>query len=300
MKMKKDNLIGHICALITIFIWGTTFISTKVLLNSFNPAEILFFRFLIGLISLFAIHPKRLKGTTPKQELTFALAGLSGITLYYLLENIALTYTTASNVGVIVSVAPFFTAILSFLISKKKEKLSLLFFIGFLTAMAGIYLISFKNAKVQLNPKGDLLALTASFVWAIYSLLTKKIDSFGFSAVLTTRRIFIYGILFMIPALVFFNIKIDITQFMNIRNILNLIFLGICASAICFVTWSIAVGRLGAVKTGVYIYLVPIITAVTAFLFLKEPITPVTAIGTFLILSGLLLSQIRPNHKNDK
>lgn len=48
-----------------------------------------------------------------KQELYFAAAGLCGVTLYYLLENIALTYTFVSNVGVIISIAPFFTAILA-------------------------------------------------------------------------------------------------------------------------------------------------------------------------------------------
>ncbi|WP_285946081.1 DMT family transporter [Thomasclavelia cocleata] len=104
-------LFGHIAALLTIFIWGTTFISTKILLVDFKPIEILFFRFLIGLIALLIIYPKRLKKTTKDQEITFALAGLCGVTLYFLLENIALTYSMASNIGVIISIAPFFTAI---------------------------------------------------------------------------------------------------------------------------------------------------------------------------------------------
>ena len=56
---------------------------------------------------LIAVYPKRLGIKDKKQELTFAAAGLCGICLYYLFENIALTYTMASNVGVIVSVAPF-------------------------------------------------------------------------------------------------------------------------------------------------------------------------------------------------
>ena len=68
------------------------------------------FRFLLGLAALYLVLPRPLRGTTPRQELTFAGAGLCGICLYYLLENIALTDTLASNVGVIVSVSPFFTA----------------------------------------------------------------------------------------------------------------------------------------------------------------------------------------------
>lgn len=90
--MKNKNKTGHLAALLTIIIWGTTFISTKVLLVDFQPVEILFFRFLMGLLALLIIYPHRLKGTTRKQEMTFIAAGLCGICLYYLLENIALTY----------------------------------------------------------------------------------------------------------------------------------------------------------------------------------------------------------------
>ena len=111
--MDNDRTKGHIFALITVFIWGTTFISTKTLLKDFSPVEILFFRFVMGLLLLTAACPKRLRIGDKRRELTFVLAGLTGVCLYYLMENIALTYTTASNVGVIVATAPFFTAILS-------------------------------------------------------------------------------------------------------------------------------------------------------------------------------------------
>lgn len=90
--MQNKILMGHLFALVTILLWGTTFISTKVLLRSFTPIEILFFRFIMGLIVLFLIYPYRLKVTDKKQEWIFAGAGLSGITLYYLFENIALVY----------------------------------------------------------------------------------------------------------------------------------------------------------------------------------------------------------------
>ena len=83
----------------TIIIWGTTFVSTKVLLEAFTPIEILFFRFTLGYFSLWAIYPRKGACGTLRQEMFFAAAGLCGVTLYFLLENIALTYTFASNVG---------------------------------------------------------------------------------------------------------------------------------------------------------------------------------------------------------
>ena len=70
--MKGNSTVGHLASLLTIIIWGTTFISTKILLVDFQPVEILFFRFLIGLAALLLVYPHRLKGTNKRQELTFA------------------------------------------------------------------------------------------------------------------------------------------------------------------------------------------------------------------------------------
>lgn len=289
--MKNKTSIGHLTALLTIVIWGTTFISTKVLLADFQPVEILFFRFVIGFLTLLAICPKRLKGVTRKQELTFLAAGLSGICLYYLLENIALTYTMASNVGVAVSVSPFFAAILAQLFIKSAEKLRANFFFGFVVAMAGVALISFQGAELKLNPVGDILSVLAALVWAVYSILTQKISSFGYPVILTTRRTFFYGILFMIPALFLFGFRWDLHRFTTPINLFNLIYLSMGASALCFVTWTFAVKRLGAVKTSIYIYLIPVITVATSVLILKEPITWLSAIGTILTIAGLFLSE---------
>lgn len=268
--MENKQTIGHLSALLTIIIWGTTFISTKILLVDFQPVEILFFRFIMGLLILMLVYPHRLKGTTPGQEMTFVAAGLCGICMYYLLENIALTYTLASNVGVIISVAPFFTAILTHLFLKEDEKLRPNFFVGFVVAMAGIFLISFNGSKLELNPTGDLLALLAALVWACYSVLTKKISGYGYNTILTTRRVFFYGILFMIPALFLFDFKLGLSRFADPVYLFNIVYLGLGASALCFVTWNFAVKILGAVKTSIYIYMVPVITVVTSVLILHE------------------------------
>lgn len=295
--MNKGTGTGHITALITIVIWGTTFISTKILLADFTPIEILFFRFLLGLLVLIAVYPKGLEIKDKKQELTFAAAGLCGICLYYLLENIALTYTMASNVGVIISVAPFFTAVLSHVLRKTEEKLKVQFFIGFIVAMTGISLISFSSSEPKLNPIGDILAIAAAFVWAIYSLLTRKISGYGYNTIGATRRIFAYGIFFMLPFLFVFNFSLDVEKFVKPEYVLNFIYLGLGASALCFVTWNYAVKVLGAVKTSVYIYIVPVITVVTSVIVLKEEITRMAAIGIGLTLIGLFLSESKLKFK---
>lgn len=289
--MENKQITGHMLACITIVIWGTTFISTKILLEEFQPLEILFFRFLLGFFALIAVCPKWLTWTGWRRELTFAAAGFTGICLYYLLENVALTFTMASNVGVIISIAPFFTAILSRVFLRETENPQLYFYIGFIIAMLGICLINFNGTRLYLNPFGDLLSVAAAIVWACYSILSKKISAFGLHTILTTRRVFFYGILFMIPFLAFGDFRIDIGRFSNIVYMGNMIFLGLGASALCFVTWNSAVRVLGAVKTSVYIYLVPVITMAASALILHEKITVMAAAGAAFTLLGLLFSE---------
>lgn len=294
---RKKEITGHLFAIITIFIWGTTFISTKKLLEAFSPIEILFLRFTIGFVVLFVVCPHRLKVKEKKQELYFAAAGLCGVTLYYLLENIALTYTFASNVGVIISVAPFFTAIFAHLFLDG-EKLRAQFFIGFAVAVVGIFLISFNgSSNLQLNPLGDVLAVSAAVVWAAYSILTKKISGFHYNTIQSTRRIFFYGLVFMIPALFIFGFKPDINQMIQPVTLFNILFLGLGASALCFVTWNSTIKILGAVKTSVYIYMVPVITVVTSVIVLSETITGTSVFGILLTLAGLFISEFKPSVK---
>lgn len=289
--MKNSQMKGHMAALVTVFIWGTTFISTKILLRDFHPVEILLLRFIMGFLALYAVYPKKMQRTKRKQELYFIFAGLTGVCLYYLLENIALTYTLAANVGIIVSVSPFFTAIFTHLFMKKEERLSKRFLLGFVTAMVGISMISFQGSDISFDPKGDILALLAAVVWSCYSILTRKISSFGYHTIQTTRRIFAYGILFMLPAVLLSGIHIQMGDILKPMNLGNLLFLGLGASAMCFVTWNFAVKVLGAVRTSSYIYLVPVITVVTSFLILHEKITWISLIGTVFTLFGLLLSE---------
>lgn len=289
--MENKKMFGHGIAIFTIFIWGTTFISTKILLRSFQPVEILFFRFVMGFILLWIMSPHRLPVKSWKQELIFAGAGLTGMTMYYLMENIALTYSQASNVGVIVSIAPVFTAITARIFLKEEGKLRPAFFIGCVIALIGISLISFSGTTMHLNPIGDILSVGAAIVWSFYSVLSKKMGAFGYSVIQTTRRTFFYGILFMIPALFFFDFKLDLYRFATPAYLFNIFYLGLGASAICFVTWNMAVRILGAIKTSVYIYLAPVVTAVTSVIVLHEKITFLSGLGIVLVLGGLLLSE---------
>ncbi|ASB91265.1 DMT family transporter [Bacillus sonorensis] len=293
MNTRRETT-GHLAAVLTILIWGTTFVSTKVLLEDFSPMEILFYRFLLGFFVLIIVHPHVLKVKSWREEALFAGAGLCGVTLYFLLENIALTLTYASNVGMIVAVVPMITAVLAhFLLTG--ERLKPHFFMGFAAAFTGLALIFFNgNAVLKLNPLGDILACAAALVWAIYSIFMKKISAFRYHTIQCTQRVFFYGLIFMIPHLFLFDFRFTLSPFASHVNLLNMLFLGAGASALCFVTWNWSVGVLGAVKTSAYIYMVPVITIAASILILHENMTWMALIGGVLTLTGLYISEIKP------
>ena len=292
-RFANSPLLGHSAALFTVFVWGVTFISTKILLEDFHAAEILFLRFAMAFVALYLSSPGRLPEMTRQRRLLLAGAGFSGICLYYLLENIALGYTLASNISVILCASPMFTALMARIILRGEERLGLFFYAGFFVAMSGICLISFSGStELKLNPLGDLLAIAAALVWAFYACLTRIMGRWGCNVIQVTRCTFGWGLIFMLPCLFLFDLQWSTERFFKPENVFNLFFLGLCASAMCFTTWNIAVRTLGTVRTSLYIYLVPVITVIVAALVLDERLTVMSASGAVLTLAGLFISQM--------
>ena len=302
-RFSKSKFFGYFLACFTIFVWGITFVCTKHLLIYFSALEILFIRFIFAYCFLFVLNPHRLK-LSSKETFLVAVAGLTGVTLYQFTENLALDFTTASNVSIIVGICPIFTALTSQIFLKEKH-LSVKFCIGFLLAFAGIILVCF-NGKINfnLNPKGDILALTSAICWGFYSLFLTMINKKGYNTILITRKIFFYAILFMLPLMIWgiFSENPKSTAYVELSSILNaerfssilnwilLCFLGILASGFCFVAWNKACNILGTVKISTGLYLIPVITIFFAVIFLKEKLTIMGAIGSVLTIIGLFVS----------
>ncbi len=292
------QILGHLAATVTISVWGVTFISTKVLLGSFTPVEIMAFRLALAVLALFAVSPPslargKLGRQTLRDEWKFVAAGFCGVTLFFLCQNIALTYTLTANVSVLLSVAPLFTALVSR--AAFNEKLTANFLLGFTAAIAGIILIAFNGSVVlKLNPLGDLLSLLAALGFACYSALIRKINAPPDALLAVTRKMFFYGLLLLLPILPLVGFRLGLERLTVVPNLLNLLFLGVGASALCYATWNYAVQRLGPVKTSAYVYVVPVVTIVASLLLLREPITLVAGIGMALILTGMVLSERGP------
>ena len=178
------------------------------------------------------------------------------------------------------------------------EKLSKCFFFGFVCAMAGVALVSLAGvSELHFSPIGALLGVGAALVWGVYSVLVRQLGHMGYRTIPLTCRIFGYGLLFLLVPAVIEGFPSGLSVWTQPVHLANLLFLGLCASATCFVTWNRAVFLLGPVKTSVYIYATPVITIVSSALILHETMTPIMWLGTVLALGGLILSEHREKEK---
>ena len=288
MKTNDKKFVGHILALITIIVWGSTFISTKMLLSEFSPVQIMICRFAIAYVVLWLIRPKFDK-TGIKDELLFLLMGIFGCTVYFITENTALRYTLASNVSIIVASAPILTAILAHFFVKG-EKLNKNIIFGFIVAFTGVALVVFNGQFVlKLNPLGDLLSLGAALSWAVYSVILRTcVDKYN--SVMLTRKLMFYGLLTSLPIVAFEGEPFPFEAFRIPEMLFCVLFLGVIGSGICYVLWNKAISKLGVVITNNYIYINPFVTLVTGGIILKEPITAMGVAGAILIISGVVLS----------
>lgn len=288
---NRDKLTGYLFAVFTIIVWGSTFISSKKLLVFYTPAQIMLTRFLLAYCALWLLRPRRLS-LTGGQEIVFLLLGLTGCSIYFYTENTALTYTLAANVSILVAAAPIFTAVIAHFTGEERFRRNTLW--GFLIAFSGVVLVVCNGTFVlKLNPKGDLLALCAALCWAVYSVLLRRAGQ-GLDPVLVTRRTLFWGIVTALPPVLLEGVPFPTAPLLTLTAAGNFLFLGLIGSGLCYVLWNRAFHLLGVVATNNFIYLNPFVTIVTAWIFLKEPISPLALLGAGLITAGVIAAQRGP------
>lgn len=299
----------HILAVLTILIWGITFVSTKVLLtNGLTPSGIFILRFSLAYLGLALLQIYRQHRRVPaqektysswfcsnwKDELTMLAAGLSGGSIYFLTENNALKYTLAGNVSFIVCLSPLITAILAYCI-RRNEHTDRSLWIGSLIAFFGVTFIIYGSAMEgsSSNPLlGNLLALGGSLSWSVYQLIVNPLTN-RYGTLMTTRKVFGYGLLTILPV---FLSEQPLTLDILTRPVVwgNLLFLGIVASLLCYLSWNKIVEQLGSIVSANYIYLDPLSTCLFSYLLLDEGLTAGIVTGGVAILSGLYIVATRP------
>jgi len=287
---KNKSLIGHLLALLCIFIWGTSFLVSKNLMATLSAAQLIWTRFLIAYITLWVLHPKWRFNW--KEEIKFLVISLFANTLYFLAENTALKLTQTSNVSILVTTAPVFTALL-LQFDKNSAKIKLQQVFGFIIALVGVILVVLNGVfNLQLSPKGDLLALAAALFWAIYSILVRDYSK-RFNSFFITRKLMFYGLITSTPILIAEGISFDVALMLSTTNILSLLYLGIICSAACYIMWNRSIRDIGVLKANIYIYATPMVTLIVSAIFMDETVTLLGAVGIVLVISGMAISNLK-------
>lgn len=276
--------------LITVFFWGTSFIFVKIGLEEVPPVTLALLRFAIAVPMLFLLmrrsgvdHP----GSWRKREWgPLLFLGLTGVTLYHLFQNIGMGFTSASESSVIIASNPVFIALFSRLLLG--EKLSRLKAMGILLAFAGVVLVVVRDgiAVASSSFLGDVICLGSVFSWVAYSLYTKK-RLLRSSALEITAYSSLFGTIFLAPvALATEGVTVPVLP----ESWLSIIVLGVFASAIGYLLWNRALSEITASEAGSYLFLIPVIASVFAFVFLGERLDILFFAGSALVILGLVLS----------
>ncbi|HPD89607.1 MAG TPA: DMT family transporter [Oscillospiraceae bacterium] len=281
---------GHLCAGTAMFFWNTSYLSVKMLLEDFTPMELSFFRFLLAYPLLWLIAPRGIPFRSWKKELPLMGLGITGVTAYYFFQNTALTLTTVSNVGVLMSICGLMIAVLNRVFYKERT-FTPTFVTGCLMAVAGAAIVTVETSgAMDFRPTGDLMALGGALSWALYSVLNRKVGAEGYPEIALIRRTFFWGIVFMLPILPFTEFRIGAERFLRPETLLCFVHLSLFCSLFCYILWNIAVRNLGILTSGLYIYSGPAMAVMISVIILHEPMTAFSAAGILLILVGSLLA----------
>lgn len=292
---KTNRVTGHIGALITVLCWGCSFIASKVLMEgaSMTPVEVYVYRFTLAYLMMLLFTFKEFKSKSWRDELQMAVCGICSGTLYFLMENYALKYTSTGNVSLLSSISPIFTAILLSVIYKTRMRGgeilgSLLAFIGVTLVIMGESIS--KGLGFEIHPLGDILAISCALSWAVYSIAIKRLIPI-YNTLFLTRKLFFYGLITSIPLLLIQPEPLHLEALFDFSNpiyLINLLFLAVMCSSMAYILWNESMKIIGPLATSNYLYLQPPVTMVAGCLLLGETIYPFGYVGCALILLGLI------------
>lgn len=283
MDLSRKTLFAGLTA--TAIFWSASFIFIKIALREISPFNLAFYRFLIATPLLYFLMKEKIEKPSAGDFPALIFLALSGVTLLYAIQFLALLYTTATNSSILMNLSAIFVSILSFLAG---ERLNLRKASGVLLAFAGVFLTVSKG-RIHFSSetlKGDLLILFDALLWALYTIGGKKLLE-KYSSETLTFYAFLLGTIMLFP-FAFYETPANPVNFSKMLWI-SLIFLSAFCSVISYSIWYRALEEMDATKVAVFVYLTPLFTAVLAHVFLQEDIGLFTVFGAAFIISGVYL-----------
>ncbi|MFC4410130.1 DMT family transporter [Chungangia koreensis] len=284
------NIKSLVLALITVVIWGSTFAAISASLQGgYSPGHLALFRFLIASIifAIIALWPGSKFRLPHKEDLTnILLLSLIGITVYHVCITYGQLTVSAGTAGMLIGSAPVFTTILAVIILK--EKLGKIGWIGLSIGFSGITIIALGTGGSTFNVSpGVILVLIAAIATAIFFVYQKPLFK-KYSPIELTAYFTWAG---MIPLLIFAPGLIDEIQHATLEANISAIYIGIFPTAIAYLTWAMALSLSNASSVSSTLYLEPVISIITAWIWLRELPSTLSIIGGAIAISGVLIVQ---------
>lgn len=278
---------------LSTFFWAGAFIAGKLSVPFIPVFTLTFLRFFIATIILYFVVKFKDKSNyklIKKDIPIFLFTGIVGMFGYHVFFFTALKYT-AINSSLIEATNPIITTILCIIFLR--DKITFKRAVGIILSFSGVFL-TITNASLttiynlSFN-KGDLLMLIAVFMWASYSVFSKKVMH-RFSPLILTFYSFLFCTIFIIPFVIYERPWMFIKQ-VPYYSFLAVLYMSIFASVIGYLVQQISIKQIGPSKTSIFINLVPIFSIILSVTILKESISAVKIFTTLLIITGVYICQ---------
>lgn len=297
----SKRLVTYLMALTTVTLWGASFPLTKVALEALGPTSLAFLRWAVSAAVLIAWLGRDERNRNPEPKTAKALirsmmrqdwfpvlwVSLSGITLFYWMENTALRYTTATNAGVLSNLTSIFMVLIAIVFLR--ERPGWLEWLAMAVAFGGAVLVSQGAGHLTLSEDGwigDLMMVIASFFAAAYSIGGKRLSE-KYSAAVVITVVAAVGTAFLLPLAILEGLHLNLSW--QVWGVVLL--LGVGSGALANAWWLAILARMDASRAALALFLIPVIAAGLSVLLLGEPLTPTIVLGGVLVLAGVMAVQ---------
>lgn len=278
---------GFIYLCITVILFSTFEVASKLVGSGLHPLQISFLRFILGGLVLLPFAVIRMKRRGVKLTLRLAaetsLLGFVNIVVSMGLIQYGLLYANASTSAVIFSSNPVFVALFAWLILG--EKIDIFKILGMGVGIVGVILLfSDKLGLSAASALGPLLVMGSAVVFALYTVLGKRLTVKGMDSLVMTSLSFIAGSLMLLPAMLV--MKIPVLAF-DAALVPLILYLGIAVSGIAYMSYFYGLANVNT-STGSLIYFVkPVLAALFSVIILHESLNTRFYAGTAVIIAGL-------------
>ncbi|MFP5259828.1 MAG: DMT family transporter [Acidobacteriota bacterium] len=268
-------------------LWGSSFIAMKIAMREISPLLVVFGRMAVA-SAVFGLLWRRLGGLKAgKGDWPWIIfMAFCEPCLYFIFESQALTYTQASQAGMITALLPVMTAVAAALILQ--EKLEGRTMTGLLMAVAGVAVMSVTGEASPAAPRpilGNILEFLAMCCAVGYIITCKRLAVRHKPLYLTAAQSFV-GMAFFSPALVLAPWPARLTP----GPALAVVFLGLAVTFVAYGLYNFGVSRAPAAKAAAFINLIPVVTCLLSRFFLDETMTPGQWTGGAAVLLGVAVS----------